>query len=53
VARIKVPATPRPYQDHHAYCLFFSKGICGKCIKRCPADAIDIVGALGHAAKSA
>jgi len=40
VAQIKVPPTKRPYQDHHAYCLFFSKGICGKCIKRCPAEAI-------------
>ena len=44
VARIKVPATKRPYQDHHAYCLFFSKGTCGKCIQRCPADAITKAG---------
>jgi epoxyqueuosine reductase len=40
VARIKVPPTPRPYDDHHAYCLFYSQGICGKCIKRCPVDAL-------------
>jgi len=40
VANIKIPPTSRPYSDHHAYCLFFSKGICGKCIKRCPAQAI-------------
>lgn len=40
VARIRIPASGRPYQDHHAYCLFFSRGICGKCISRCPADAI-------------
>ena len=40
LAHIKVPPSKRPYQDHHAYCLFFSKGTCGKCIKRCPADAI-------------
>ena len=40
VAQIKVPPTKRSYQDHHAYCLFFSKGICGKCIQRCPVDAI-------------
>lgn len=40
VARIKVPPTPRPYDDHHAYCLYYSQGICGKCIKRCPVDAL-------------
>lgn len=40
VARIPLPPSPRPYTDHHAYCLFFSKGICGKCIPRCPADAL-------------
>jgi len=40
VARIKIPPTNRPYQDHHAYCLFFSKGTCGKCIPRCPAGAV-------------
>ncbi len=40
VARISVPHTPRPYRDHHAYCLFFSHGICGKCIDRCPVNAI-------------
>ena len=40
VARIKIPPTPRPYDDHRAYCLFYSQGICGKCIKRCPVDAL-------------
>ncbi|OGP69090.1 MAG: hypothetical protein A2169_02580 [Deltaproteobacteria bacterium RBG_13_47_9] len=41
VARISVPPTQRPYGDHHEYCLFFSKGgICGICMKRCPASAI-------------
>lgn len=40
IARIHVPASPRPYQDHHAYCLFFAKGTCGKCIDRCPVGAI-------------
>ena len=40
VARIKVPPTPRPYDDHRAYCLFHSQGICGKCIKRCPVGAL-------------
>jgi epoxyqueuosine reductase len=40
VAHIKIPPTNRPYRDHLAYCLFFSKGICGKCIHRCPVGAI-------------
>jgi epoxyqueuosine reductase len=40
VAHIKIPVTKRPYHDHHAYCLFFSKGTCGECIQRCPAGAL-------------
>ena len=40
VARIQIPPTTRPYTDHHAYCLFFSKGICGNCVQRCPVGAI-------------
>lgn len=41
VARLDIAPTPRPYKDHHAYCLFFSHGTCGKCIQRCPVNAID------------
>jgi epoxyqueuosine reductase QueG len=40
VAKINIEPTPRPYLDHRAYCLFFAEGTCGKCIERCPADAI-------------
>ncbi len=40
VARKKIEPTERPYTDHHAYCLFFTHGICGKCIARCPAGAL-------------
>jgi hypothetical protein len=40
VARIQIPATLRPYQDHHAYCLHFAKGTCGMCTMRCPAGAV-------------
>ncbi len=44
VAHIKIPPTERPYSDLHAYCLFHSKGICGNCIQRCPAGAINEAG---------
>lgn len=40
VARIQILPTTRPYTGHHAYCLFFTRGICGKCIPRCPVGAI-------------
>jgi epoxyqueuosine reductase len=32
--------TPRSYADRHAYCLFFTQGLCGKCIARCPVGAL-------------
>jgi epoxyqueuosine reductase len=53
IARLQLPPTPRPYSHHRAYCLFFSRGICGKCIKRCPVDALSAAGhdkkkCLGH-----
>jgi len=40
IARIAIPPTPRPYTEHHAWCLHYAKGTCGLCIKRCPAGAI-------------
>jgi epoxyqueuosine reductase len=42
VARIQIPATPRPYKDkdHHAYCLFYAQGKCGACANRCPVGAV-------------
>ena len=40
VAKIFVEPTPRPYADHHAYCLYYHNGTCGECIDRCPARAI-------------
>jgi len=45
VARMRISPTPRPYSDHHEYCLFYSKGSCGKCIERCPVQAVS---ASGH-----
>jgi epoxyqueuosine reductase len=44
VARIKIAPTPRPYADHHAYCLYYTQGICGKCISRCPVGALSRAG---------
>lgn len=40
IARIRIPPTPRPYTDHRAWCLYYAKGTCGLCIRRCPAGAI-------------
>jgi epoxyqueuosine reductase len=47
VSRISLPATRRAYgDDHHAWCLWYAKGTCGACAKRCPAAAITTV--KGH-----
>ncbi len=40
VAHLSIQATPRPYDDHHAYCLYFYDGSCNGCRKRCPVGAI-------------
>ncbi len=40
IAHISVAPSKRPYTDHHAYCLFYAHGNCGKCISRCPVNAI-------------
>ena len=40
VAQVSLEPTPRPYSDHRAYCLYFARGTCKKCISRCPVDAI-------------
>lgn len=44
VALIQIPPTPKPFTDRHAYCLFHSEGICGKCISRCPVKALSQTG---------
>lgn len=40
VANLYIPPTQRPYDNHHAYCLFYVNGTCGKCSERCPIGAI-------------
>jgi epoxyqueuosine reductase len=40
VARTQIPPTPRPYENHRAYCLFFTDGSCMACADRCPVGAI-------------
>jgi epoxyqueuosine reductase QueG len=45
VAHIDIDATPRPYTDHHAYCLFYAGDGCDACMRRCPVGAIS---ASGH-----
>jgi epoxyqueuosine reductase len=44
VTDVQIPATPRSYQHHQAYCLFYSQGTCGECIARCPVGAITVSG---------
>ncbi|MEW6347815.1 MAG: epoxyqueuosine reductase [Thermodesulfobacteriota bacterium] len=40
VAGAVLPPSPRPYTDHHAYCLFYQDGSCRQCADRCPVGAI-------------
>ena len=44
VAFMKIPPSKRSYMDHHSHCLFFSKGLCGRCVTRCPVGAITKAG---------
>jgi epoxyqueuosine reductase len=40
VTDLKLEPSIRPYPHHLANCLFYATGKCGKCIRRCPGDAI-------------
>ena len=44
VVKMPATATPRPYTDHHAYCLHYAKGACGACIARCAGKAVTAAG---------
>ncbi len=41
ITNIPVKLTQKPYVNHNEYCLFFQKGSCMICAKRCPAKAIN------------
>lgn len=41
VSRIDLPATERVYgDDHHAWCLWYARGTCDACARRCPVNSI-------------
>ncbi len=40
VVHAQIPATPRPYADPFAYCLFFAGATCTACARRCPVGSI-------------
>ena len=40
VAKISIEPDKRTYSKWNEYCLYYSKGICKACIKRCPVQAI-------------
>lgn len=40
IAESDLDITPRGNRGHYDWCLYYSKGICGVCIKRCPVNAI-------------
>lgn len=40
IVRAALKPTPRDYRGYRDYCLWFTKGSCGLCIRRCPAGAV-------------
>ncbi|MBI2907936.1 MAG: epoxyqueuosine reductase [Chloroflexi bacterium] len=40
VTDLALPASPREYTSHTAYCPYVLNGSCGRCIERCPSGAI-------------
>jgi ferredoxin len=41
VVKMDLEATPRSYAGYQDWCLWYAKGTCGACMKRCPIDAIN------------
>jgi epoxyqueuosine reductase len=44
VVGARLEPTPRPYGGLHDYCLFFSRGTCGRCAARCPTGSVALEG---------
>ncbi len=40
ITNLPLVPSPRLYATHTANCRFLNGGVCGECIKRCPAGAI-------------
>jgi epoxyqueuosine reductase QueG len=40
VVKMNLDETPRSYTGHQDWCLWYAKGSCGVCMRRCPVDAI-------------
>jgi len=40
VVQAAIAPTPRLYNDPFAYCLFFARGVCGACARRCPVGSV-------------
>ncbi len=43
VTDLVLAPSPRDYSTPYEYCLYFARGECGECIKRCPGNAINKV----------
>lgn len=52
IVRLALPVSERPYANHQEYCLFYSSGICGVCMERCPAGALSAQGHDKHKCKA-
>ena len=40
VVQARIPATPRAYSGPFDYCLFLTRGICARCVARCPVGSV-------------
>ena len=40
VVKMPLEPTPREYEGHNDWCLWYARGTCGACMRRCPVDAI-------------
>ena len=44
VVQARIPATSRAYSGPFDYCLFLTRGICARCVARCPVGSVREVG---------